>query len=102
MNEKSIEDSETWDAQISFKGSCYVSGRPFICEDGSDGTIPHLVGGFIGFDLSPHTTNEEARDLLAMMNRHITHLTFTGPVRPEFIDSPGRAAIAKRSRRRKV
>jgi hypothetical protein len=73
-----------------------VSGRPFICEDGSDETIPHLVGGFIGFDLSPSTTNEQALELLAMMNRHITHLTFTDPVRPEFVDAPGRAGRARR------
>jgi hypothetical protein len=83
-----------------------MADGPFVCRScgALDLIKAHIIpaswrGGFIGFDLSPHTTDAEARELLAMMDRHIRHLTFTGPVRPEFIDAPGRAAIAKRSRR---
>lgn len=91
-----ISAYETWDVDIAFKQSCYEGGAPYICQEGY--ALPCLhPQTFLGFDLSPDTTPEEAAALARMMNRHIVRLTLTGPA--AMSDAPGRGAQARAAKR---
>ena len=58
---------ETWHYRPSWKLSGYSGGGIFICEDGADGSLPQLKGGFLGLDLREGTTAEEATEVLRVL-----------------------------------
>ncbi len=44
---------------------------------------------------------EDAEELVDLLNGKIENLVYTGPVRSEIIDQPGRGAVTKRESKRR-
>ncbi len=92
---KEQHPTDTWHMAPHFRGSGYVSGQPFIVVDACSSSLPVLGEGSLGLDLPEGTTPERAREIIAFLNENIRFITYTGPSRPEWIDQPGRGAVAR-------
>ena len=73
-----------------------------LVEDKRGPSLPLLSddGCFLGLEFRPETTPETAAQIANLLNEHVQFLTYTGPIRPEWADQPGRGAVARRKRRR--
>ena len=52
----------------------------------------------MGLEFYEGTPLEKVKEIAKLLDEHIENITYTGSVRPEFIDQPGRGAVAKRKR----
>jgi hypothetical protein len=57
-------------------------------------------GGYLTMELKPDTPKETVEQLADLLNRVVAHLTYQGPVRPEWIDQPGAGVVRRRKERR--
>ena len=97
----SENQTDTWAMDPYFKGmgGPVTTGRHLISIQVFNGPdVPILQDGFLQLELGEDVTGEEAVELVNLLNLHVERLTYTGPTKPEFIDQPGRAAVAKRNR----
>jgi len=62
---------------------------------------PILQDGFPTLEPPEDAMVEDAEELVDLLNGKIENLAYTGPVRPEIIDQPGRGAVAKRESKRR-
>lgn len=62
-----------------FRVAEYSGGVPWIMTDPfhTKDRLPILKGGFIGFDLKPGTTIEQAEQVARYLNDHIESITTT-------------------------
>ena len=98
MNDK---EWETWDSMAYFKGSSYMTaespGEAFVVIRTLRGPdLPFQNGGFLGLDFEKGTPRETAREIIELLNKHITHVTFTGPTKPKWVHVPGRGERARK------
>ena len=54
-----------------------ADGEPWIALEPSGGNLEICDNGFLGLDLAPNTTYEEALEIEAFLNRHIQQVSFT-------------------------
>ncbi len=95
----SENQTDTWAMDPYFKGwgGPVTTGRHLISIRSFEGPdVPILQDGFLTLELREDVTAEEAEKLINLLNLHVDRLTHTGPTKPEFVDQPGRAAVAKR------
>src|SRR5215471_9138553 len=85
-------DLETWDEEPYFNPRSYMNGRPRAnIETWSGPRLPCLdEGGWLGFDFEDGVTDQEAVELVRLMNLRIKRITYTGPAKPGW--RPGRKA----------
>ena len=77
------------EAMFTAKGG--ADGSPWIAiECLKAPQLPNLHGGYLGLDLHPGTSADEARALIELLNKYVSHVTFTAQRRPEFAATPGR------------
>ncbi len=93
------DDFETWDMEAMFTGKGHVDGSPWIMVECLKAPqLPNLYDGFLGLDLFPGTSVGEAEALIGLLNKYVSHITFTAPRRPEFSGTPGRGERVRRAR----
>ena len=51
--------------------------KPSELARAGSSTGPTRVGGYLGFDLPPNTTNEKAREIAKYLNKNIAAITLT-------------------------
>ena len=91
-----VTNTDTWDMPVPFKPSEYASGGLWIMmKKLGEPTLPILEKGFLGLDLREGTTIEEAGEIVDILNRKATLITYTSPKHPEWVDNPGRGDRAK-------
>ena len=96
---RDLDDSETWNMEIVCAGRGHVDGSPWIAlECLRAPVLPNLHGGFLGLDLFPGTSIGEAEALIGLLNKYVSHITFTAQRRPEFSGTPGRGERARKAR----
>ena len=96
---RDLNDSETWDMEVTFTGKGHVDGSPWIMPECLKAPqLPNLYDGFLGFDLFPGTSIGEAEALIGLLNKYVSHITFTAQRRPEFTGTPGRGERARKAR----
>lgn len=95
----SEQEWETWDMTPHFRGSGYGTGtgKSYIVVETSEGPdLPFQGEGFLGLDFEDDTPIETMREVINLLNRHISRVTFTAPIRPEWAHVPGRGERAKK------
>jgi len=55
----------------------HADGTPWIMLEPRGKQLPVLAAGFLGFDLRPGTSYEQAREVAACLNEHIETVSFT-------------------------
>ena len=68
--------------RFSFRVSEYESGQPWITTDPlNDSDVLKTLGpqGFVGFDLKPGTSYEEAQRIAKYLDQQIEFITITTP-----------------------
>jgi len=51
----------------------------WIALEPFDGTLPNLEHGFMGLDLKPGTTVEQAHQIAEFLNKNFPSISYTGP-----------------------
>ncbi|MCH7928911.1 MAG: hypothetical protein IIA01_00200 [Proteobacteria bacterium] len=93
------DEFETWDMEVMFAGKGHAGGSPWIAvECLAAPQLPNLYGGILGLDFYPGTSVCEAEALIELMNKYVSHITFTATRQPEFAGTPGRGERARRAR----
>ena len=93
------DTSETWDMEVMFTGKSHVDGSPWIMPECLNAPVlPNLYDGFLGLDLFPGTSIGEAEALIGLLNKYVSHITFTAQRRPEFAGTPARGERARQAR----
>ena len=91
MNE---QEWNTWDMTPYFKGSGYGTGRSYIVIETWKGpNLPFQGEGFLGLDFEDDTPVETMHEVINLLNRHISRVTFTGPERLEWAHVRGRSRM---------
>lgn len=91
-------ETETWHFEPHFRLSAYVDGEPFVVVDVPKGDdLPILSEGFLGFDLPEGTSRQKAGEIVDFLNENIRFITYTGPIRDEFMGTTGRGEIARKT-----
>ncbi len=93
MNE---QEWNTWDMTPYFKGSGYGTGtgKSYIVIETWEGpNLPFQGKGFLGLDFEDDTPVETMREVINLLNRHISRVTFTGPERLEWVHVQGRSRM---------
>ncbi len=82
-----------------FTGKGGADGSPWIAVECLKAPqLPNLHDGYLGLDLYPGTTVGEAEALIGLLNKYVSHVTFTAQRRPEFAGTPGRGERARQAR----
>ena len=86
------DEHDTWDMEVDFDTKEYAEGECWLAIQHWDGPeLPILRhGGFMGLDLNQGTTIEEAKELEALLRKHVKFLTFSDENRPEYKGYVGR------------
>ena len=93
------DDSETWDMEAMFAGKGHADGSPWIAIECLEGPqLPNLFGGYLGLDFSAGTSVGETQALIGLLNKYVSHVTFTAQRRSEFAGTPGRGERARQAR----
>jgi hypothetical protein len=71
--------SETQRGRFRFRVAEYADGTPWIMTDPlwPQDRLKALGQGFVGFDLKPGTSHEQAQQVTQFMNEHIEYITAT-------------------------
>ncbi len=89
MNE---QEWNTWDMSPYFKGSGYGTGRSYIVIETWKGPgLPFQDNGFLGLDFEDDTPVETMHEVIRLLNKHISRVTFTGLKKPEWAHVQGRS-----------
>ena len=73
-----MNKSETHRAEYLFRVREYGDGTPWIyCELVRKPDLPCVGDAFLGFDLTPGTTFEQATAVAEFLNKHVQHVTHT-------------------------
>ncbi len=72
-----MSDAQTQREKSYFRAVEYGDGTPWIICEPQGPEIPALSGGFIGFDLEPGTSLQEADRIAAMLRNKVTHVSVT-------------------------
>ncbi|MCW5750868.1 MAG: hypothetical protein KIT81_06955 [Alphaproteobacteria bacterium] len=89
-------EAETWEMDVLFTPKSSADGGWIMVEPYEGLALPCLEGGFLGLELAEGASAEDIRAVCAFLNARVLRLTYTAQRRPEWIDQPGRAALAKR------
>ena len=93
------DDSETWDMEAMFTAKGGADGSPWIAIECITGPqLPNLHGGYLGLDFYSGTSVGEAQALIELLNKFVSHITFTAQRRREFTGTPGRGERARQAR----
>ena len=88
--------NETWDMLPYFKGSGYGNGKSYIVVETWEGPgLPFQDNGFLGFDFEDDTPVETMHEVIRLLNKHISRVTFTGLNKPEWAHVVGRGERAR-------
>ncbi len=72
-----MSDAHTEREKSYFRAVEYGDGTPWIICEPQGPEIPALSGGFIGLDLEPGTSLEDAGRIAAMLRSKVTHVSVT-------------------------
>ena len=95
------DETDTWGMKVTFtlKTPVRAEGTPWLAIEWLSGPpLPILYGGFLGLEFYEGTPLKKVREIAELLDEHIEYISYTGLVRPEFIDQPGRGAVARRKR----
>jgi hypothetical protein len=72
-------DGKTQRGRYQFRVTNYADTTPWITADPleQEDKLDMLRSGFIGFDLTPGTTQEQAERIAEYLNNHIEYITYT-------------------------
>ena len=95
------DKTDTWGMKVGFTLKCraYAEDTPWLAIDWASGLpLPILYGGHLGLEFYEGTPLKKVREIAELLDEHIEYISYTGSVRPEFIDQPGRGAVVRRKR----
>jgi hypothetical protein len=93
-------ETDTWHMRPNFKPRGRAKDNAgWIWIEQMDGSLPVLGDGHLGIELYDETP-DNVRRVAAFLDEHIQMITYTGPIRPEWTDQPGRVAVMRRAKRR--
>ena len=98
-----MSETDTWAMNPFFKawGGPNVMGRHMITINVFRGPdLPLMQDGTLRLELGEDVTGDEVEKLVNLLNSQVERLTYTGPIKPEFVDQPGRGAVARRKKSR--
>ncbi len=85
--------------EAMFTGKGHGDGSPWVMVDCLKAPqLPNLYGGYLGLDFYPGTSVGEAQALIELLNKYVSHITFTAQRRLEFEGTPGRGERARQAR----
>lgn len=90
------DEPETWEMGALFSPKCSADGGWIMVEPYEGLPLPCLEYGFLGLELVDGASAEDIRAVCEFLNARVVRLTYTAQRRPEWIDQPGRAALARR------
>jgi hypothetical protein len=84
-----FEDTDTWGMRPRFKlRQVSMDGPLFLAIDPLSDALPILSEGFIGLELKPGTSREEAQALIYQLNNMVAFVSYTGGP-PAWNPAPG-------------
>ncbi len=96
MDKDARIEPDTWGMEVDFNPRGQAEcGKGWICVERFGAPLPILGDGFLGLELHDNSA-DNVRAVAEFLRNHVKRIVYTGTPRPEWIDQPGRGAVAKR------